>query len=526
MWAAFQGVRHPDVFGVAIPFSCGVCGVAVPDSPVPASAGPAARFYFLAGRLETRFHEQTLGAANRLRAAGYDAVFRERVAGHDDLMWNEQFVDALRWAFGGVAGAGAEVRGRIVPLVDHHQHLMSARAVPLAPASAPLVELPAELASVIGARDRVAATGDPGDLFVPDALILDPVRGIWLQGEEGVNEIAGMYSSDTRFFANGYSLDDSLAVVTGVIRSGDYMADELTVTLGLERDASGAWRIATEAASLLPPRAYAAEVDADHLISILDAVGIQRAVVLSVAYWFGSPNSRWPGDEYKNTRAENDWTAAQAARYPDRLVAFCGIAPLRHYAEAEVRRCASELGMAGVKLHFQSSGVDLHDPDHVARVRRVFEVANELGLALVVHSRTRADFGAYDGDEAEIVLNELVAAAPDVPVQIAHLWGGNDVSEGALAVFADAVSSGDPRARTLYFDLTEVGRVANTDEKREMIARYARQIGMDRLLYGSDMDASPDLPPSTLGWSQLMRVLPLTEAEFADIADNVAPYLR
>lgn len=56
-----------------------------------------------------------------------------------------------------------------------------------------------------------------------------------------------------------------------------------------------------------------------------------------------------------------------------------------------------------------------------------------------------------------------------------------------------------------------------------LIARYVRQISMDRLLYGADMHSSPDRPPSTLGWSHLMRTLPLTEAEFADTADNVAP---
>lgn len=429
-------------------------------------------------------------------------------------------------SIGRTAGSEPREHRAIVPIVDHHQHLMSARAVSPAPSSAPLIELPAELSHVLEARNQVVVTGRANHLYSADALVLEPVTGVWIQGDEGVFEIVGLYSSDTRFFANGYSFGDSVAMITGVIRSGDYESDELNFTLGLERDAVGAWRIATEAASLLPPREYAAELDADHLISIMDAVGIWRAVVLSVAYWFDDMDDGRSGDEYEKVRFENDWTAAQAARYPDRLVAFCGIGPLREYAEEEVRRCGSELGMPGIKLHFQSSDVNLHDSSHLAQVRRIFEVANELGLAIVVHSRTDADFGAYDRDEAEIFLNELLAAAPDVPVQIAHMWGGNEVSEEALWVFANAVSSGDPRARNLYFDLTHVAAAANSAEKRELIAHYARQIGMDRLLYGSDMHSSPDLPPSTLGWSSLMRSLLLTEAEFADIADNVAPYLR
>lgn len=100
VWAAFQGVRRPDVFGTALSFSCGACSVAVPERPAPASSGPVARFYFLAGRLEPSFLRSTRAASERLRAAGYEATMHERVAGHDSVMWNEQFGDAVRWAFG------------------------------------------------------------------------------------------------------------------------------------------------------------------------------------------------------------------------------------------------------------------------------------------------------------------------------------------------------------------------------------------------------------------------------------------
>lgn len=422
--------------------------------------------------------------------------------------------------------------GRVVPLVDYHQHLMSERMISPPPASAPLVELPPELAAALEARNQVIATGEAGDpyagaadLYTGDARILNTFEGGWMQGEEGVSEIKRVYSKAARFFANGYSLGDSVAAITGVIRAGDYTNDALNFTMALERDAAGRWRISSEGASVLPPRQLASAVTADDLIYDLDAVGIRKAVVLSVAYWFGDPDSDQP-DEYGSVRAENDWTAAEAARYPDRLVAFCGISPLRDYAETEIRRCAGELGVPGIKMHFQNDMVNLHDPTHVARVRRVFELANELGLAIVVHSRTSGDFGADDRAEAEIILHEILPAAPDVTVQIAHMWGGNQVSEGALAVFADAVSANDPRARNLYFDLTHVETAANTPEKLELIARYARQIGMDRLLYGSDMAVMDDEPPSTLGWNNIVNEIPLTRAEFADIADNVAPYLR
>ena len=415
----------------------------------------------------------------------------------------------------------------LAPLVDHHQHMMSDRAKSVPPEQPPLIELPAELAAVLEARNRVVMTGEPGHLFSADAIIRDPITGYFMQGADGIDEISGMYSTDTRFLANGYTLGTDAAAITGPIRDGDLSADWLHYAMGLERDATGAWRIASETAAMLPPRLFAEEIDAAHIIAMLDDTGIERAVVLSVAYWFGEEESPDPAAQYEMVRYENDWTAAQAARYPDRLTAICGIPPLRDYAEAEIRRCASELGMPGIKMHFRSANVNLHDPMHVARVRRVFEVANELGLAIIVHAETPGEFGAYDRDEAEIFANELLPAAPDVVVQIAHMWGGNEVSAEALDVYANLVSSGDPRGRNLYFDLTEVAKAARGDEEDlALIARYAREIGMDRLLYGSDAHASPELPPSTLGWGELRRALPLSAAEFADIADNVAPYLR
>src|SRR5688500_4040539 len=61
-------------------------------------------------------------------------------------------------------------------------------------------------------------------------------------------------------------------------------------------------------------------INAEILIQRLDRVGIQSAVVLSMGYFWGGPAlSPKPDDEYGAVRAENDWTAEQVAKYPDRL---------------------------------------------------------------------------------------------------------------------------------------------------------------------------------------------------------------
>ncbi len=148
------------------------------------------------------------------------------------------------------------------------------------------------------------------------------------------------------------------------------------------------------------------------------------------------------------------------------------MSPLKDYAVREIRRCRSELGMKGLKLHFRSSRVNVLDPEHLRRVREVFRTANELGMPIVVHSENRGEYGR---EQAEVFLSQVLPAAPDVVVQIAHLWGGNQFRPVPLGVFADAVASGDPRARNLYFDLTEIEPGAGGS--REAMQEIARGSG-------------------------------------------------
>jgi predicted TIM-barrel fold metal-dependent hydrolase len=263
-------------------------------------------------------------------------------------------------------------------------------------------------------------------------------------------------------------------------------------------------------------------ITAEKLVAHLDAAGIQRAVVLSDAYWFGS--SRKPvADAYARVRAENDWTAQEVARFPDRLVAFCSFNPLADHALPELERCASNPVFKGLKLHFGSSQVDLKNPAHVDKVRLVFQAANARKLPIIVHVRADQTYGR---EHVEILLNQLIAVAPDITVQIAHLWGGENVSDDALAAYAEAVSKGHPAARNLYFDLADAALVAgNSEEILQKLAMRIRQIGPERILYGSD-GALAGHPTPGEAWTAFRTSLPLTAEELGIIANNVAPYLR
>src|SRR3982074_3783344 len=59
-------------------------------------------------------------------------------------------------------------------------------------------------------------------------------------------------------------------------------------------------------------------ITAADLIAEMDAAGIDRAIVLSVAYGFSNPFKKPGPDEYARVRAENDWVSMQVARSPRR----------------------------------------------------------------------------------------------------------------------------------------------------------------------------------------------------------------
>jgi predicted TIM-barrel fold metal-dependent hydrolase len=270
--------------------------------------------------------------------------------------------------------------------------------------------------------------------------------------------------------------------------------------------------------------------DATQLIALLDAAGIERALVLSLAYQWGNPNRPPVDDEYARVKAENDWTSEQVARFPDRLRAFCAVNPLKDYALEEIARCARDGPLRrGLKLHFGNSDVQLLNPEHVARLRAVFAAANAHGMAIVIHMRSSVNQKRpYGAAHARALLDEVLPAAPDVAVQIAHLTGAGGYqdtqADEALQVFIAAIAKRDPRVAHLYFDVSGVAGLGDWKPKAALIAQRIRELGLDRVLYGSD-GGWGDNPTPQQAWASF-RDLPLTDTEFRTIAQNVAPYMK
>lgn len=412
------------------------------------------------------------------------------------------------------------------PVVDHHQHLLS-------PAGAALLEklegggalapvtLPTEVADLIS--QRVAAWNDAAalsDLYAEDAVLVEtsPIVG----GTAVSQHVAQSFSRPYDIIPLAYAEDDSSRRIAALYTRGEG-SDRTNIGLTmitLKQGRSGAWRIASEMMKFPGPPDYKGG-DGDALIKLLDEAEIDRAVVMSTAYFFESPLLQAGAEGAAMLRAENDWTAAQVARYPQRLAGFCGVNPLTEQAISEIRRCKEQLGMVGVKLHFANSMVEMENPEHLRRMKTFFAAANRLQMPLAAHLWTTKNYGRRD---SQLFLTELLPQAPDIVVQIMHMAGaGPGWTDEALEVFAAAAEAKSPSMRNVYFDVATVAD-QQTPAQLQLLAKRIRQIGPTRILYGSDASFGGRGTPNE-GWGIFRGMVPLTDAEFSVIRDNVAPYL-
>ena len=283
------------------------------------------------------------------------------------------------------------------------------------------------------------------------------------------------------------------------------------------------------AAMLSTPAATVPTLTAAEVVSLLDSAGIRRAMVLSVAYMYGSP-ARSVADEREKVRAENDWTAAQVSQYSERLAAACSVNPLKDYALDEIARCARHPVLRrALKLHFGNSDVRTDLPEHVERLKHAFRAANANGMAIVVHLHANiTNARPYGAEQARTFIEHLLPEAPDVVVQVAHLAGAggsdNPRADRALEALADAIARDDPRMRNVWFDVTAVVTARITEADARKVADQIRRIGPARVLYGTDASIGANARPRQ-GWAAF-RTIPLTEAECGVIAANVPPYMR
>jgi predicted TIM-barrel fold metal-dependent hydrolase len=416
----------------------------------------------------------------------------------------------------------------LAPVVDAHQHLRSpAAATNSSDQPPPKVALPPELDAFLQARIKAEMDKSAlATLYTDHAWLLQSFDPAWIQTRDSIADWwSGATDSPYGLDPIGYGINGTAAFITAYLTDAKTGHRDAHIAMSVTRENDGKWRITTETLTMGGPRTVD-PVTADYLVSLLDSAHIRRALVLSIAYQFGPDRDEKPG-EYPKVRAENDWTAGQVEKYPDRLRAFCSFNPLRSYALEELDRCAKSGRFRGIKLHFGNSGVDFSHPSDVEAVARVFHAANERKLPIVVHFSPRGGV-PYGPDFVRTFFDKILPGAPDIPIQIAHLASQGHLdarTDSALTVFIDRIKAQDSRAKNLWFDVATDVTPETSPKAAARVATVIRALGVGRILYGSDTPDKGHLTPAK-GWAAFYEKVPLTAAEFRTIANNVPPYAR
>lgn len=269
------------------------------------------------------------------------------------------------------------------------------------------------------------------------------------------------------------------------------------------------------------------EFSAENILTLLNNARLDRAFVISGSYILGMSGIEGP-DEYNDVKKENNYLAVQCAKYPEGLIGFFSVNPLKDYAIKEIDRCFDELKLPGLKLHFTNSDVDLTKPEHLEKIQKVFSHAAEKGIPILLHFKSRnPQFGKKD---AEILINEVIAKTPGLKLQIAHLggWGGFDKgTEEVFETFVEAYKDNKSLDKNnVVFDfsgalVTEKEEIKGmlditAGEQSERIAGLMREWGLENIVFGSDWPYSS--PANYINTAK--KLLPLSDAEIEAILSN------
>ncbi len=169
-----------------------------------------------------------------------------------------------------------------------------------------------------------------------------------------------------------------------------------------------------------PPAVLASDA-----VRVLDEAHVSKGVILSCAYLYGLPSLHLNSSELAaKTRRENEFVAAEVAKYPDRLIGFLSVDPLADSAIDEIHHWRGSHQLIGLKLHFTASAVDIRNASERRQVAKVIEAAAAEGLPMVIH----LGGGKFNAADAEVFIRDVLPSAGSSWIQIAHAGGGLSAS--------------------------------------------------------------------------------------------------
>lgn len=219
------------------------------------------------------------------------------------------------------------------------------------------------------------------------------------------------------------------------------------------------------------------DVPFESLLGAMDANGVRTAMV-----------QPFPGCE--DPVKLHDRIAEMSAQYRGRFFGVVSVNP--HLGDAclkEIKRCVKDLGFVGVKLHTIGHAVLPTSSDAL----KVFELANDLGVPVLVHTGTGIPFA-----QPSLCL-PVARMYPDLKLILCH---------AGYAVFAAEATIVAKEASNIYLEPSWCTSV--------QLRRMIRELGSERVLLGSDLpdNLAPEIAKA--------KLIGLTDAELSNYLGGLA----
>jgi len=201
---------------------------------------------------------------------------------------------------------------------------------------------------------------------------------------------------------------------------------------------------------------------AESLLSLMDAKGIDKAVVSSAA-----------AVTYRNAQAGNEEVAEQVHGHRDRLIPFAVINPFYAGWQDDLKICGDEFGMTGLRLYPKWHNYSLSGPC----CRDLVDTATKRGMVISIPLR------AEDNRQRSWLLN-----VPDIPLgEIVALVQAHPQARFLLANGAGYTNSPLGRANNglpsnYAIELSRLSALLANE-----VGRLIANLGAERVMFGTGM---------------------------------------
>jgi len=238
--------------------------------------------------------------------------------------------------------------------------------------------------------------------------------------------------------------------------------------------------------------------DPRKFVALLDAEGIERAGIINyvapVVMGF--------------TEEVNDWAAAYARDFRDRLLPFGSLDPTTvKDAAASMKRIINDLRLPALKLHPPHQ---LFYPNQyregLAALEVIYRLAEQARLPVMIHTGTSVFPGARNKFADPIYVDDVAVDFPDLPIIIAH---------GGRPLWMDTAVFLVRRHPNVYMDIS-------SSPPQNLLEYFPRLEDIaDKVLWGSDWPG-PMVPGMKTNLDRFCQLPLSAEAKRKILYDNAA----